>query len=399
MDVGALQHPHDRPRGDEPQRLGLPAAAVVADPGQRGQVGVAPQHQVGQRAAADVGGDHAVAGVAAGVAEAGAGVEVDGHAPVPRHRQRATPVVGDGRIRSGREVAAKHPLQALPHRFGALVLLADRMAQLVGRAAAADRDAAVGRALRVEEQVVAVSDQEAVPPAQLVPDLGRQRLGRDHQRVQRQVAQRLSRQLRGVGLGRAQHRGRAQLSARAANTAGGELQRRRALVDDHAQPLAGLGQAADQPGRVDAGAVRRVRGRDAPVDPRVVVGLLGRQRLPVLLGGAQRPRRALAVRQPPLLRCGWWRPSASRPSGSRSRCPPARSRGRSRRPSSASRAGRARRRPARGCGGRAWRCRTGRMRPSRRFGRTGRSRRSRSRPPSRAGRAGAASGSTPTTGR
>jgi hypothetical protein len=61
-------------------------------------------------------------------------------------------------------------------------------------------------------------------------------------------------------------------------------------------------QASAKPGRVDAGAVRRVRGRDAPADPRVVVGLLGRQRPPVLLAGAQRARRALAVRQPPLLR-------------------------------------------------------------------------------------------------
>ena len=87
----------------------------------------------------------------------------------------------------------------------ALVARVDRARQAVGGAAAADRDAPVGRALGVEEEVVAVVDQQAVAPARARPHLVGQRRGRDHQRVERQVAQALAGQLRRVGLGRAEH--------------------------------------------------------------------------------------------------------------------------------------------------------------------------------------------------
>src|SRR5207244_13387740 len=83
-----------------------------------------------------------------------------------------------------------------------LGLLADRPPQRVGRAAAADRDPAVRRPLRVEEEVPPVADRQPLTPSQLVPDRRRQRLGRDHQAVQREEPEPLARELRRVRLGR-----------------------------------------------------------------------------------------------------------------------------------------------------------------------------------------------------
>ena len=253
--VGAAQHRDDRPRGREAQRLGLPLRAAVVDPGQGHQVGVAAQHQVGQGAAGDVGGHHAVPGVAAGPAEPGGRVEADAHAPVAGNAQRAAPVVRDRRrLRRRREVAVERAPQPLLDGVVALVLLADRRVQPVGRAAPADRDPAVGRALRVEEQVPEVGDQLARRPSRSGPHVVGQRLGRDHQRVERQEPPALARQLRRVRLGRPQDGARPDGALRAADAAGLQLERLGVLVDDDAEAL-----ARRRPARAPAG-----RDRSAP---------------------------------------------------------------------------------------------------------------------------------------
>ncbi len=154
----------------------------------------------------DVGRHDAVAGVAARPREPGRAVVHHRRAPVARHAERPAPVVRDGGASRRAEVAMDRRRQPRAHLVAALVVLADRRAQLVRRAAAADGDAVVDRALRVEEQVVLVGDGLASRPAELLPHVGAERLGRDHQRVQRQEPAPLAGLLGGVRLGRAHHR-------------------------------------------------------------------------------------------------------------------------------------------------------------------------------------------------
>ena len=68
---------------------------AVPDPGQPGEVGVAAEDEVGEGAAGEVGGAHAVADVAAGPAEPGGRVEADRGRPVAGDAERAAPGVGD----------------------------------------------------------------------------------------------------------------------------------------------------------------------------------------------------------------------------------------------------------------------------------------------------------------
>ena len=66
---------------------GSQRARAVADPGQPGQLGVVAEHEVGERAAGEVGGADAVADVAAGPAQAGG----RGRARPTRVQSRAMP--------------------------------------------------------------------------------------------------------------------------------------------------------------------------------------------------------------------------------------------------------------------------------------------------------------------
>ena len=85
-----------RGRGDEPhpepaQRLGLPSARPVPDPRQAGELGVAADDQVGERAPGEVRRRHAVADVAAGAGDARRSVVGDVRMPVARARPAARP--------------------------------------------------------------------------------------------------------------------------------------------------------------------------------------------------------------------------------------------------------------------------------------------------------------------
>ena len=311
--VGRAERADDRSGGEEAQRLGLPAAASVSDPRQRDQIAVAAENQVGERRTRNVCGRDAVARVAAGRADAARAIEADTHAPVARRRQRPAPVVGDFGVGRGREGASQGRLEARAHLGVSLIGWVDRPAQPVWSAAAADRDTPVDRPLRVEEQVVAIVDQQAVVPAQLLPDSLAERLGGDHQRVQRQVASRAAAQLCRIGLGCTDHGLCAHRAAGGAHAARLERGDRGALVDRHTVALAGGAEAAGEPRRVDPRGVGRVApaphgvrfdhrgrlgGRQQPAVGRLVadrlgIGVTGTQALPLWAARRQRERTSL----------------------------------------------------------------------------------------------------------
>jgi hypothetical protein len=54
-------------------------------------------------------------------------------------------------------------------------------AYLIRRSSTANGDAVVERPLSIEKKVSSIRDKEPIPPAQLIPDSGRQRLGCDHE--------------------------------------------------------------------------------------------------------------------------------------------------------------------------------------------------------------------------
>ncbi len=258
--------------------------------------------------------------VAACPAEAGRPLVVDTHAPVSRNGERATPVVRDGRIAGRREVPTDRRLQTLVYAGVALPRLIDRLVEVVGRAAAADRDPAVGRALRIEEEVVLVPDGQPVTPAELPPGRLRQRLGRDHQAVEGEVAALLSRQLGGVRLRGAKDVVRGQCALAAPHPPRDDLQRFGPLEDDHAGAFACLGHSPRQPRPGRSWRSGESRGR-AGSRGRTRVARARSPRAP-----ARRPRRGRSF-GPHRSRCGRARPEA--PSWRGRRCPPSRSRSRS----------------------------------------------------------------------
>src|SRR5665213_1031767 len=108
-----------------------------------------------------------MSGVAAGGPKSGGWVEPHGHAPVPRGCEWAAPVVRERRLRGGRERPGERGREPGSNGGIAFVARVDRAPQTVWRSAAADRDAPVRGALRVEEQVMRVVDEQAAAPAEL----------------------------------------------------------------------------------------------------------------------------------------------------------------------------------------------------------------------------------------
>ena len=89
--VGGVHHPQPGVGADPAQRLRLPPGRAVVHPGQPRQVGVAAEHQVGERLAGEVRGADAVTDVPAAPAEPGARVEADRGVPVARDAERVRP--------------------------------------------------------------------------------------------------------------------------------------------------------------------------------------------------------------------------------------------------------------------------------------------------------------------
>ena len=162
----------DRPRGRGSAAARAPSARLRwPTQGSVDEVGVAPEHEVGERAARRVRGDDAVAGVAARPAEAACARS----SATLMHQSRGTPsgppqwwviarLAGGREVRGGRRARA-----ARARRRRARSRSLDRRAEPVRRAAAADRDPAVGRALGVEEEVAAVADQQLRPASRARP--------------------------------------------------------------------------------------------------------------------------------------------------------------------------------------------------------------------------------------
>jgi hypothetical protein len=129
-----------------------------------------------------------------------------------------------------------------------------------------------------------VRDPEAVAPAELVPGLLGERLGGDHQRVERQEAASLGPLPDRVGLRGSDHDLGGDPAAPALHHLGAQLFCRGLLVDRDTEPLAGVGEPASQPSGIDASGVRREGpGEDAPGPADEVGTLLGGQE-PVVLG-------------------------------------------------------------------------------------------------------------------
>src|SRR5690606_30477347 len=106
------------------------------------------------------------------------------------------------------------------HRLGVgLAVGVKARAEAVGHAATADGDAALARALAVAVGVGEVAEDLVAGPADLRPGLGRQRLGDDLGRVQRQPVVAAFGETRAETLGRAQDHAGAHAAACGAHLA------------------------------------------------------------------------------------------------------------------------------------------------------------------------------------
>ena len=175
----------------------------------------------------------------------------------------APPVRDLGVADRGEELAEKRAEVVLNLRH-ALECLAEPRAEVVRGAAAADGDAPVLGAHRVEDQEAQVAEHLVAAPADLVPEGVGERLGADHQRVDRHhralVAGELGRErFGGTHDDRGAHVAEdGRRDVRLDTGDGG------ALEDGHPQALDDVGESAGQAGRVDGGAVRREACAEAP---------------------------------------------------------------------------------------------------------------------------------------
>ena len=174
-------------------------------------------------------------------------------------RRAAAPAMGDPRVAGPGHRSARTRRRST-NTARSRSYSDDRGSEVVRRSAAAERDAVVGGALAVDDQVAAVGDRLAVGPADLVPERPGQRLGGDHQRVD------------GATVRRWPGSSAVKPSVARTTTSAGTVPWPCApparsphpclLVDRHAVALDHLGQATDEPGRMDRGAVRRVGGAE-----------------------------------------------------------------------------------------------------------------------------------------
>ena len=216
-------------------------------------------------------------------------VQPDRGAPVARHAERAAPHVRDPVVGDRGEQVDQGPVQPPEDRVVAVERGPRPRRQEVRRAAAAEDQPVVGGALAVDDEVPVVAERLAAAQPDLVPHVGRQRLGGDDQRVHGRDRAALPGERGGVALGGPDHDLRADGAVRGHRPARLDRGDGGALVDPYAAPLDGVGQAAHQPGGVDRRAVRGVRraqGAGGPQD----VARLGRVEEPqVVLAAAPGP--------------------------------------------------------------------------------------------------------------
>ena len=129
--------------------------------------------------------------------------------------------------------------------------------EVVGRTATAEGEASVGGALAVDDQVPVVAEGLAVGQPDGIPHRPAQRLGRQHERVDRRELASQARQCRGEAFGRPDHDVGGDVAVGRPYDVRLDRARRGALVDAHAVPLRGERQPAHQPSGVDGRAVWR----------------------------------------------------------------------------------------------------------------------------------------------
>ena len=235
----------------------------MVDPRQPHEVGVGAGDQVGQSAPRQVGGRDAVADVAARPGVAARLVVADRREPVARNADAAAPGVGDLRVACRRKELLEGVLEHGVHPRRLLVGLAHLRVEVIRRAAAAQRDAAVFGSHRVDVEVAAVGERLVAVPADLLPEARRQRLGGEHERVGGHDVAARAGQLGGETLGRPHDDAGTHLAGRGHEPAAVNLEHRCALVNAHPEALDDARQAARETRRVEAGAVYEIR--SAPV--------------------------------------------------------------------------------------------------------------------------------------
>ncbi len=205
------------------QRLGLPAARPVPDPGQRRERAVA-RPAAGREACARRGSTRRRPRRRSRPPRRG---PCRGSAPTDRHQSRGTPSTPDQACsittpRRRGNIATQLRAQARDGRGGRLARAVGARAEAIGDAAPADRDAPVGGALQVDVDVRAVARASRCSAQPISCHLARaQRLGDDHRAVHRHERSRAARAAR-----RCSPRSRERPSARAPRPAG--VQRLRA---------------------------------------------------------------------------------------------------------------------------------------------------------------------------
>ena len=192
-----------RPRLTPAQRngSGSPPRPLMADPREGGDRRGRSGDQVGERATGEVGGPDAIADVAAGSGEARGPVERDRTLPITRHTERTAPVMGDGCRRERGEEVDQAGDEQITHALVGVVRRRDRRAPVVRRPPPPEGQAAVSRALAVDDDVPAVGECRALGESEHRPLLGAQWLGGDHQRVDRDHVAVMVGELGGVRLG------------------------------------------------------------------------------------------------------------------------------------------------------------------------------------------------------
>ena len=236
----------------------------------------------------EVRGGHALARVAAGPGQAGPAVDAHRGPPVAGNPERTPPAVRDAVLAQDREERLEGASHGLEGRLVRCEAVADPGSVEI-RAACAEGQPVVGRALAVDHDPPRIGEGLAVGESDLLPRHLGQGLGGDHHRVHREQLAPVPREGLGVRLRGAHDRLRAQPPGARDHAARLERERRRALVDRHAATLDDFRQPSRQPRRVDRRAVGKEKAAEVAGRAHPCRALVGLQPAEVLLTEAQRP--------------------------------------------------------------------------------------------------------------
>src|SRR5215210_2301662 len=265
------------PGAQPAQRFRLPGARLVVDGWQAGHGGVPADDQVRKRLTREVRGRNALPRVAAGCRDTLGRVVGHRRHPIAGHRERSPPGVGEPRAFEGREPLPRRAAQHLVRGLVEVVVVPYARAVVVGRAAAAEEYAPVGRAGEVVHGVAVGGHALAALPADLCPLRLGEGFGQDDQGVDGQHLPAQLGQPRQVGLPR-EHDGAGAYLANVRHQpracAGLEVGYSCPLEDLTAEALDGPGEPAREPRGVNGRAVRIVERPPGAGDPDAFGALL-----------------------------------------------------------------------------------------------------------------------------